>query len=129
MPTIAFPPEMPLTDQFRDESKLPVPETVPEHWVVWPVGTADRVQETLTDVIVGVGDEGAVELLPPLPQPVMQKDALTRKVSHIFAQSSIQTFLARNRFAIMLLPTPSPVITVLQGAALRSRGEPASVPS
>ena len=80
-------------------------------------------------MIVGVGDEGALALLPPLPQPVMRIDVLTRKASHISALESAMNFQVRNCFVVMLLPLPTPLITVLQGAALTLRGGRASVPS
>jgi hypothetical protein len=34
---------------------LPVPDTVAEHWLVWPVWTLVGLQETLTDVMLGGG--------------------------------------------------------------------------
>jgi hypothetical protein len=40
-------------DQVTAELKLPVPETVAEHWVVWPGWRLAAAQETVTDVIVG----------------------------------------------------------------------------
>jgi hypothetical protein len=89
---------------------------------------AEEEHTTLTEEIVGVGDEGALALLPLLPQPVMKSKAPARKTSHVSAQESATNFRLRNRFSVMLLPLPSSPITVLQGAALMSRGGCASIP-
>ena len=42
-----------LAVQVTVESKLPVPCTVAEHWLVWPSCTVAGLHETLTEVIVG----------------------------------------------------------------------------
>ena len=47
------------------ELKLPVPETMAEHWLVCPDETVDGVHDAVTDVIVGV-------LPPPLLLPPPQ---------------------------------------------------------
>jgi hypothetical protein len=46
---------MPFTDQLTDGLKVPVPETVAEHWLVCPIGTDTVLHETVTEVIVGAG--------------------------------------------------------------------------
>ena len=42
-----------FTDHTTDELKLPVPETVAEHWLVCPIGTLTALHETCTNVIDG----------------------------------------------------------------------------
>jgi hypothetical protein len=49
-----------LALQFTVETKLPVPVTVAEHWLVWPDDTVDGEQLTLTAVT-----EPMLLLLPP----------------------------------------------------------------
>jgi hypothetical protein len=46
---------MPFTDQLTDALKLPVPKTVPEHWLVCPVCTLGELHETATEVMVRAG--------------------------------------------------------------------------
>lgn len=48
------------------EAKLPVPETVAEHWLVWPVCKLVGAQATATEVIAGVCIRFVI--VPP-PQP------------------------------------------------------------
>lgn len=43
-----------VADQVTAELKLPVPWTVAEYWLVWPVSMAVGVQDTPTEVIVEV---------------------------------------------------------------------------
>jgi len=42
-----------VANHVTEELKLPVPWTVAEHWLVWPVKTVVGLQEALTEVMVG----------------------------------------------------------------------------
>jgi hypothetical protein len=56
-------------DQVTPELKLPVPATVAEHWLVCEGWRLAGVQETLTDVMVGVA--GAVMEIFAVPDLVV----------------------------------------------------------
>jgi hypothetical protein len=54
-----------IADQVTAELKLPVPETVAEHWVVCPGWRLLAAQETVTPVMVGgVGAVMAIFAVP-----------------------------------------------------------------
>jgi len=53
VPVAEVPPLILFTDQVTNELKLPVPETVAEHWLDCPIGTLTILQETATEVIAG----------------------------------------------------------------------------
>ena len=55
-------------DQVTEVLKLPVPTTLAEHWLVWPVVRSDGEHVTLTDVTEEAAEAGVllVTKLPPL---------------------------------------------------------------
>jgi hypothetical protein len=61
-----------VADQVTAELKLPVPETVAEHWLACPGWRLVAAQATVTDVIVGEGVVPAT--LPLTPQPAIDND-------------------------------------------------------
>jgi hypothetical protein len=69
-------------DHVTAELKLPVPETVAEHWLVCPVWRLVAVQETLTDVTEGAGGGGVLLFVTP-PQPAKHNDPRSIRLSKV----------------------------------------------
>ena len=67
--------------QDTPELKLPVPETVAEHWLVWPVFRFAGAQETATEVTVG--DCIRFVIVPP-PQPATSNAPIKERLNTAF---------------------------------------------
>jgi hypothetical protein len=74
------------------ELKLPVPATVAEHWLVWPICTLVGEQETVTDEIAG--DWVRFVRVPP-PQPAMRNATSKKRLSPTFRSIYFALSLSR----------------------------------
>ena len=95
---------------------MPVPDTVAEHWLVWPVWTLAGLHEAVTDVIVGDCD-GGVPPLPP-PQAPSSDDRIVTKASQtgrleVLLKPQFRTKVTK---ATPILSVPTGQIFVVVGA-------------
>ena len=67
--------------QDTPELKLPVPETVAEHWLVWLICKLVGAQETATEVTAG--DCIRFEIEPP-PQPAISNTPKKKRLNTAF---------------------------------------------
>ena len=93
---------------------MPVPDTVAEHWLVWPVWTLAGLHEAVTDVIVG-DCGGGVLPLPPLPQAARRDDRIVMKAS----QTGRLEVPLRPKFRIKVTKA-APILSIPTGQISRS---------